>query len=112
MRHVRCITLFALAVALAPARAETPIEAVVDRHVDAKLKADEVVPAAQAPDAAVIRRLTLDLNGRIPTLPEVTAYTQSTDPDKRAKLVDRLMASPAYARYQAYLFDAMLNEGN
>jgi hypothetical protein len=84
----------------------------IDAQIDAKLKAEKYTPAEQAPDATIIRRTTLDLVGRIPTLQEVTAYTQSTDSDKRAKLVERLMASPAYARYQAYLFETMLNEGN
>ena len=91
--------------------AADPIERVIDRHVDAKLKADAVVPAPQADDYTLARRLTLDLVGRIPTAGEVDAYVKSADGDKRAKLVDRLMASPGFARYQASLFEVMLNDG-
>ncbi len=90
-------------------RADPPIESVIDRHIDAKLAAEKLTPAAQADDATLIRRLTLDLVGRIPTVGETDAYLKATAADKRAKLVDRLMASPAFDRYQAVLFDAMLN---
>ena len=66
----------------------------IDHHIDAAIAEAGVTPAAQADDATLIRRLTLDLVGRIPTTREVDAYVKSTDPDKRAKLVDRLIASP------------------
>ena len=49
------------------------------------------------------------LVGRIPTTAEVDEYVKSKDADKRAKLVDRLIASPAFARHQAALFEAMFN---
>lgn len=91
--------------------AADPIEAVIDKHVDAKLKAESVTPAPQADDYTLVRRLTLDLVGRIPTTQETEAFVTSKDADKRAKLVDRLMNSPGYSRYQAYLFEMMLNEG-
>ncbi len=89
--------------------ADRPIESVVDQLVDAKIASDKIVPAGQADDATIIRRLTLDLVGRIPTVGETDAYLKSTEADKRTKLIDRLMASPAFDRYQAILFDAMLN---
>ena len=72
------------------------------------MKKESVTAAPQADDATLIRRLTLDLVGRIPTSAEADEYVQSTDPNKRAKLVDRLMASPAFVRHQANQFDAML----
>lgn len=93
-----------------PAFAGQPVEQLIDSHIDAKLKADAVTPARQADDHTLVRRLTLDLVGRIPTPQEVDAFVQSKDADKRAKLVDRLMASPGYARYQAIQFDVMLSD--
>ncbi len=86
----------------------TPVERAVDHYVDAGLAAAAVTPAPQADAATLVRRLTLDLVGRVPTLPEVEAFAASADPDRRAKLVDGLLASPAFARYQAVQFDAML----
>lgn len=87
---------------------DRPIPEVIDRYVDAKLKTAGVAPAAQADDYTLIRRLTLDLVGRIPTPAETRDYVESTDSHKRDKLVDRLMASPAFVRHQAAQFEAMM----
>ena len=104
-------TSFATAADLPPAN--KPIETVIDQLIDAAIADAGVTPAAQADDATVIRRLTLDLVGRIPTAGEVDAYVKSTDSKKREKLVDRLIASPGFVRHQAALFEIMLNpEGN
>jgi hypothetical protein len=88
-----------------------PIEVVVDRFIDERLREDGVTPAPAADDATILRRLTLDLAGRIPTIGELDAYTSSTDPDKKTKLVDRLMASPGFVRHQAAEFDRLLMGG-
>lgn len=113
---MRLRSLLAATVALAPmfARAadvpaSAPIHKAIDTHVGTEIADKGARPADRADDATLIRRLTLDLVGRIPTTGELDAYVKSTDPDKRAKLVDRLMASPAYARHQATLFDVMMN---
>jgi hypothetical protein len=87
---------------------ETPIEKAVDHYVDAALAVAKVRPVPPAEDAAVLRRLSLDLVGRIPTLAEVQDYLASSDPLKKVKLVDRLMASPAFARHQALEFTTLL----
>jgi len=108
MRTLRPVFLLVLVFA-APVRAdERPVEVAIDQSIDALLKKENVTAAPQADDVTLIRRLTLDLVGRIPTSAEADEYVQSTDADKRAKLVDRLMASPAFVRHQANQFDAML----
>ena len=109
MRSLCLLAIFAIWISPALS-AETPIEVVIDEQIAAKIKADGIAPAAQAGNAALIRRLTLDLVGRIPTSGEVAAFVNSKDPTKRAQLVDRLMASPAFARFQAIQFDVMLSE--
>jgi hypothetical protein len=91
--------------------ADRPIAEVVDRYVDAGLAKAGVKAAPEADDATLVRRLTLDLAGRVPTAAEVRAYVEATDPDRRARLVDRLMAAPGFARVQADAFDAMLMTG-
>jgi hypothetical protein len=115
MRTLRSLLAVLAALAVSPASrggepvaADRPVEEVIDHYVDALLAEDEIAPAEQADDAALVRRLTLDLVGRIPTTAEADAYTRSTDPGKRARLVDRLIASPGFARHQAAQFDAML----
>ena len=97
--------------AIAPYVGGKPIEEVVDHYVEARLKQEGVTPAAQADDANLVRRLTLDLAGRIPTAAEARAYVESADPSKRTKLVDRLIASPGFVRHQANEFDVMLMGG-
>src|SRR2546423_1612265 len=72
----------------------------IDHYVDVKLKTAGLTPAAQADDYTLIRRLTLDLVGRIPTPAETRAYVESKDAKKREQLVDRLMASPAFVGHQ------------
>jgi hypothetical protein len=87
---------------------DRPVDEVIDHYVNAKLKTAGVTPATRADDYTLVRRLTLDLVGRIPTPAETVAYVDSTDPRKREALVDRLMASPAFVRHQANQFEAML----
>ena len=47
-------------------------------------------------DAEYLRRVTLDLTGRIPTSADVTAFLANTDPNKRDALVDRLMTTSEF----------------
>jgi hypothetical protein len=116
MRTLR-LTLSALAALLAGAPLalaedllppNKTIPEAVDHYIDARLKAEGVTPAPLVDDATFLRRVTLDLAGRIPTPDETRAYLASTDADKRVKLVDRLMASPALVRHQVNEFDTML----
>ncbi len=88
--------------------ADVPLERAIDHYIDAGLKEAKIKPAAAADDAALLRRLTLDLNGRIPTPWELDEYLTSNNPDKKIKLVDRLMASPAFVRHQALEFTTLL----
>lgn len=113
MRPVRlaflALTFFALPVTAAELLpADRPVAEVIDHYVDARLVKAGVTPAAQVDDYTLIRRLTLDLVGRIPTPRETREFVESKDAQKREKLVERLMASPAFVRYQAIQFEAML----
>lgn len=87
--------------------ADRPIEEVVDHYIEQALQGAKL-RAAAAEDAAVLRRLTLDLAGRVPTLPEMTEYLAAKDADKKVQLVDRLMASPGFVRHQAQEFFTLL----
>ena len=91
--------------------ADRPIEEVVDHYIDAELQRVEVTPAPPADSANVQRRTMLDLVGRIPTAAEARAYVESEDADKRTALVDRLLASPAFARHQANELSTLLMGG-
>ncbi len=100
---------FAAADELLPA--DRPIAEVVDHYLDLKLEQAGLSPAPPADDFNLLRRTTLDLAGRIPTVAEAQAYVASDDPNKRAELVQRLLESAAFARHQANEFDAFLMYG-
>ena len=68
----------------------------LDRFVLAKLEAAQLEPAQPASPRTLIRRATFDLTGLPPTPAEITEFLQDDRPDAFARLVDRLLASPAY----------------
>src|SRR6185369_5264257 len=63
-----------------------------------------------AEDAEFLRRIYLDLAGRIPSVVEARAFFSEKTVDKRARVVDRLLASPDYPRRMQQLFHVMLME--
>jgi hypothetical protein len=77
------------------------LEQAVDHYIDAALQTAKLRSAPQADDTDLLRRLTLDLSGRVPTPAEVEAYLADTSADKKTRLVERLMASPAFVRHQS-----------
>jgi hypothetical protein len=68
----------------------------IDSFVLASLEAEGLSPAPEADRATLIRRLTLDLIGLPPTPEDVEAFLQDRSPSAYQRLVDRLLASPAY----------------
>jgi len=74
----------------AQARAAAPRRNFIDRHIFGKLERDGVPHAALAGDYEFLRRVSLDLTGRIPLPEEVRAFAADPDPAKRDKLIDRL----------------------
>ncbi len=73
----------------------------IDRHVFSKLNTLRVNPAAVCSDEVFIRRAHLDLTGMIPTAKEAREFVNDAAPDKRARLIDRLMARPEFADFWA-----------
>jgi len=73
----------------------------IDRFVLARLEEKGLKPTPEAAKEALIRRVTLDLTGLPPTLPEIDAFLADTSPDAYEKVVDRLLASPHYGERMA-----------
>ena len=80
----------------------------VDDLVFAKLKTIGMPPSDIADDGTFIRRVTLDITGRLPTAPEMKDFMASKDTNKREALIDRLLDSPEYADYFANKWSALL----
>ena len=68
----------------------------VDHFILARLEAKGLKPAPNADRRTLIRRATFDLVGLPPTPEEVSAFLADRSPDAFARVVDRLLASPAY----------------
>lgn len=64
----------------------------------------------KASDAEFLRRVTLDLAGTIPASDQARAFLADADPAKREKLIDRLLASPDYARRMEQAITVMFLE--
>jgi hypothetical protein len=84
------------------------IAEVVDHYLNRKLEEEQIEPAEPATDEIFLRRLTLDLAGRIPTRHEQDAYRQSSEPGKKSKAIEQLLASPDYAFHHRNRLDELL----
>jgi len=82
-----------------------PRNGVIDDLVYEKLQSLGIEPSPVVSDHAFLRRASLDLIGRLPTVEEARVFLDPSDKDseadKRAKLVDRLLDSPEYADHWA-----------
>ena len=74
----------------------------IDALVDAKLKTLNLSASPQTDDPTFCRRLYLDLTGTLPTWEEARAFASNTSVDKRARLVDDLMARPEFVDFWTY----------
>jgi hypothetical protein len=73
----------------------------IDRLVSAELARNKVPTAPRTNDEQFLRRVYLDLTGALPAPADIEAFGKSTDPNRRAKVIDRLLETPAYARHWA-----------
>ncbi len=69
---------------------------IIDQNIFNALQANNIQPADLTSDYEFIRRVSLDLTGRIPTTTAVNQFVASVDPNKRAELIDSLLASSAW----------------
>ena len=81
--------------------AALPVHNEIDKLVHAQLQKLGLAPSGPCTDSEFLRRASLDVTGVLPTPDEVRAFGQDTNPDKRNELINRLLASPAYADYWA-----------
>jgi hypothetical protein len=80
----------------------------IDTLALAKWKKLGLVPSALCTDGEFIRRVTLDLCGKLPTVAEVREFLVDPRPDKRARLIDRRLDDKDYAAYFALRWGTIL----
>ncbi|MFN8707137.1 MAG: DUF1549 domain-containing protein [Planctomyces sp.] len=73
----------------------------IDQHVFAQLQRLKINPSPVCDDAVFVRRAWLDLTGQLPPVNAAREFVQSTVPDKRSQLIDRLLASEEFVDQQA-----------
>lgn len=99
--------------AFVPARAEFEWRAPAPAHdldeaVQRKLRRLRMTPSPPCDDATFLRRTSLDLTGLLPEAQEARNFVSEKDPNKRARLLDRLLASPAFADQWALKWSDLL----
>jgi len=68
----------------------------IDGYIFSALKAQNVTPARMTNDYEFVRRIYLDMTGKIPTAAAVTSFVANTSPTKRADLIETLFAAPEW----------------
>jgi len=109
VRYQGRVAVFNAAIPLgAPVGPMPPEKNFVDTAVFANLKELGIPPSPVCDDATFIRRVTLDIAGRLPTEAEARAFLADKSPDKRDKWIDELLRSPDYADFFAGKWTAVL----
>lgn len=85
-----------------------PVKNFIDEAVFGKLDVLGIPPSPVSDDATFLRRVSVDLTGTLPTEDDVAKFLADSAPDKRAKLIDRLLDSPEYADYFANKWSMVL----
>lgn len=73
----------------------------IDRLVNAKLKQLQYLPSGDCGDTGFLRRVSLDLTGLLPTAERTRRFLADRSPARRTKLIDELLATEEFARFQA-----------
>ncbi|MBK5292324.1 MAG: DUF1549 domain-containing protein [Acidobacteriia bacterium] len=76
----------------------------VDQHIFGQMQRDKIPSAPLSNDYEFLRRITLDLTGRIPSTAAVREFVNDSDAAKRDKLIDKLLESDAFVEKWAYFF--------
>jgi hypothetical protein len=109
VRYQGMVSVFRASIPLgAPVADLPPARNFIDDAVFANLKQLGVPPSDLCDDATFVRRVSLDIAGRLPTVEEAEAFLSSTDADKRDQLVEQLLRSPDYADYFANKWTTLL----
>ncbi len=87
---------------------EKPLRMIIDAEVQSAWQREKITPVLPADDSAFLRRVYLDLLGTIPSYGEAKKFLDDRDPQKREKLVDRLLNEPRFADHQTDVWDLVL----
>ena len=86
------------------------IRSPIDRFILSRLEAEAITPSPEATRSTLIRRLSLDLTGVIPTPRTIRKLLGSSRADRRERVVDQLLESPGYAAHWSIFWGDLLRE--
>ncbi len=86
-------------IAAAPLLSPEALAARIDHHLGVRFTERDVKPAPLADDAEFMRRLSLDLTGRIPRVADLRDFLEEKAPNRRSLLVERLLEHPHYVTH-------------
>jgi hypothetical protein len=92
----------------APSPNAYQLAAKIDQLIAARCESEGVQPAAIADDAEFLRRVYLDLAGRIPVTKDVREFLEDQSPDKRQRLVEHLLESGLYVNHFTNVWRSLL----
>lgn len=107
MQQLTVVALFVFFISSLEASetADTPNVERIAWQIDHRLREiwnrEEVTPASQCSDEQFLRRVSLDMLGRVPTIAEVRGFRADSDDDKRSRLIARYMDLPLYQSHMA-----------
>lgn len=90
---------FLLSLAMFSPAAALPESTKIDELLAKDWEKNGLKPNPPASDEVLVRRLYLDIAGRVPTIEEVRQYLESRDPQKRSKLIDTLLAGDGFTSH-------------
>ncbi len=109
VRYQGKVAVYSASVPLGVEVAEVPpANNFIDDFVFENLKQIGLPPSAICDDATFLRRVSLDVAGRLPTENEAREFLESSDRDKRSRVIDALLRSPDYADYFANKWTTLL----
>src|SRR6185369_13392432 len=89
-----------------PANLSAP--ATIDFYIRERWKTEKIRSSQRCDDPTFVRRVYLDLAGRIPTPSEADSFARDSRSNKREQLIEQLTASPEFARNMAETFEVLL----
>jgi hypothetical protein len=108
-RYQGKVAVFSAAIPLGAPVSELPEPAnFIDEFLFANLAKLGIPPSPVCDDATFLRRVSLDIAGRLPTAEEAKAFAASSDPDKRSAWIEELLRSGEYADFFAGKWTALL----
>lgn len=109
IRYQAQVAVFRATIPLgAPVGDLPPANNFIDELVFDKLKSVGMPPSALTDDATFLRRATLDITGRLPSVSEARHFLNDTSPDKRDRKIDSLLEDPGYSALFANKWSALL----